>query len=142
MAVLQLVLPNAAPMLAAGAVAGLQRGQTTQEPPPVIVPAILAHRSLFSPSSASAASAAPPDPLNGTIIAGVMQRGRMRVGVVQGANGRIRYVVPGAMVAGWRLVALAQGTARLAQGSQHLEVAYGAHATAPAPQAAQSKPEE
>ena len=142
MAALQLALPGGITLPADGAAARLGNTVAQTDPPLVSAPAILARNPLFSPSGASMAATAPPDPLNGAIIAGVMQRGRVRVAVVQLGNGRIAYLGLGGLVSGWRLVALNPGGARLAKGPrEHLEVAYGAHATSPGPKNAQDKPE-
>lgn len=113
------------------------------DPPPVFVPGALVAGNLFAPVTrpSTAASAAPPDPLGGAVIVGVVQHGTQRLALIQGPGAALHYVASGGSVAGWRLVTLGPADALLRRGRDHLDLAYGAHSVAPAaPQSADKTP--
>lgn len=138
----QIVLAALAPAAEFPPVARVARiggGPLPADPPPVTIPASLAGGSLFAPIpgvSGSKTGAAPPDPLGGVVIAGVVQRGRTRLALVSAPGGALHYVAPGGLVAGWRLAALGPHSALLTRGSDHLDLAYGAHAVVAPPSSA------
>jgi hypothetical protein len=126
MAVLQLAFPERIELPPGGSVARIDLAAQ----PMVTVPAQLATRDLFTPPAKTDRPDGPSDPLDGAVIAGVVQKGRLRLGIVHLASGAVRYVAVGGAVAGWRLASLDQAQARLTRGhGQHLRVAYGAHPT-------------
>ncbi len=130
MAVVQMALPERIDLPAGGAVTQIGAVAVPDAPPMVIAPPLLAGRDLFAPPAIRGGPDSAGDPLGGAVIAGVIQKGRLRLGVVQQANGHLRYVAVGGDVAGWRLAALDQGEARLTHGpGQNLLVAYGMHAS-------------
>lgn len=131
MVAVQLALPADTALPAAGSVARLGDAPPPADPAQVAVPQVLADGAPFAPV-AHAGSSAQPDPLNGSAIAGVVQRGKARLALVQGPDRAFRYVAPGADIAGWRLVALGPQSARLQRGEQHIDLPYGARAIAPA----------
>lgn len=139
--------------LAASAPAGAQLPQVARiarveerplppDPRAVTIPPNLAGASLFAPIPGTAggpARAAPPDPLGGVVIAGVVERGKARLALVTGPGGAMHYVPPGGTVAGWRLAALGPRSALLIRGKNRLDLAYGAHpVVAPPPSATDS----
>ena len=133
----QVLAPASADLPNVAMVARFGAGAPPVEPAPVFVPAALSAQPLFSPVSTAAPGSAgappPPDPLGGAVIAGVVQRGTVRLALVQGPGTKLRYVAPGGRIAGWRLVTLGPGEARLSRGHDHLDLAYGAHAVLAAP---------
>jgi hypothetical protein len=143
MAVAQLALPERIALPPGGAVARIGLTPLPAAPPPVVAPPLLASRDLFAPPAKRSGAAGATDPLGGAVIAGVVQQGRLRVGVVQQASGKVRYIGVGGTIAGWRLAALGQTDARLTHGpGQNLVVAYGQHPSPPttpnSPQTAES----
>lgn len=92
---------------------------------PVAVPAGVAQRSIFAPNGAGT-SAAPADPLGGTIFAGAVRIGRVTYAVVQPPGQAVRNVPPGGVVAGWRLDAIAADGVRLSRGAEHVQTPFGA----------------
>lgn len=126
----QLALPHAVSLPPGGTVAMLATGHAPPPPARIGVPAILAVRPLFAPVVQAAANA-PIDPLGGAVIAGSVSRGGATFALVQMPGGVIRTVAPGAVIAGWRLVALTPAGAQLVRAGNSLFVAYGAHAVAP-----------
>jgi hypothetical protein len=132
MAVVQLAWPERIALPPGGTIARIELAPLPAAPPPVIVPPLLARRDLFAPPAKRGGPDSATDPLDGAVIAGVVQRGRLRLGVVQQAGGRVRYVAVGGAIAGWRLAALDQAGARLTHGpGQNLLVTYGLHASLP-----------
>lgn len=127
MAVVQLAWPERIALPPGGAVARLGPAALPAAPPLVVAPPLLASRDLFAPPARRAGSDGPSDPLAGAVIAGVVQHGRVRLGVVQLPGGHLRYVALGGAIAGWRLAALDQGEARLTRGGQSLHAPYGMH---------------
>jgi hypothetical protein len=143
MAVVQLALPERIALPPGGAVARIGLTALPEAPPPVLAPPLLASRDLFAPPLKRGGPEGATDPLGGAVIAGVVQQGRLRVGVVQQASGQVRYVGIGGAIAGWRLAALDQTEARLTHGpGQNLVVTYGQHPsppkTPPSPQTPES----
>lgn len=137
--VLATLFPATADLAAPAPAARLGAGPLPADPPPVTVPASLSGGSLFAPIpgvSGAAAGAAPPDPLGGMVIAGVVQRGRARLALVSGPGGTLRYVAPGGAIAGWRIAALGPHSALLTRGKDHLDLAYGAHPVVAPPSSA------
>ena len=129
-AAVQVMLPHANPL----PVGGDAPRQTRLAPPPqvplVSVPAALAVRALFTPPTGPGTAAAPTSVLGGAVIAGTVQRGRGRLAVVQETSGRVRYVPPGGMIAGWRIIGLSANGVRLSRGTDQITAAYGAPPTA------------
>ncbi len=129
MAVMQLAWPERIDLPPGGAVARVGVLALPDAPPVVIAP-LPASRDLFAPPARRGISNAAGDPLDGAVIAGVMQQGLLRLGIVRQANGQVRYVGVGGAVGGWRLAALDQAAARLTDGpGQSLLVPYGMHAS-------------
>jgi hypothetical protein len=100
-----------------------------------MAPQLLASRDPFAPVAAKSGAAgqtAPADPLGGAVIAGVVQNGRQRLGVIQRTDGSVRFLALGGTLAGWRLAALTPLGARLTRGRQQtLLAAYGTHPSPP-----------
>ena len=131
-AALQLVLPQRIELPPGGSVARVRLAALPSAPPVVIAPPLLASRDLFAPPARRGGPDSAGDPLGGAVIAGVVQKGRLRLGVVQQAGGQVRYVAVGGEVSGWRLAALDHAEARLTQGlGQNLVVPYGSHPPPP-----------
>jgi len=129
MAAVQLAWPGRIELPSGGSVARTGVAPLPDAPAAVIAPALLASRDLFAPPAKLAGADGPSDPLDGAVIAGVVQKGRLRLGIVQQVDGRVRYVAVGGAIAGWRLAALDQAGARLTHGhGPTLIVAYGMHA--------------
>jgi hypothetical protein len=132
MAVVQLALPERIALPPGGAVARIGLTAVPEAPPPVFAPPLLASRDLFAPPAKRGGSAGATDPLGGAVIAGVVQQGRLRVGVVEQPGGKVRYIGVGGAIAGWRLAALDQTAARLTRGpGRKLVVTYGQHPSPP-----------
>lgn len=132
MAVVQLAWPERIALPPGGAVARIGLTPLPDAPPVVFAPPALASRDLFAPPARRAGADGPSDPLGGAVIAGVVQKGRLRLAVVQQAGGQVRYVAVGGAIAGWRLAALRQGAARLTRGpGQTLDIVYGMRAAPP-----------
>jgi hypothetical protein len=128
MAVVQLALPERIALPPGGTVARIAISALPDPPAAVLAPPLLASRDLFAPPAKSDVS----DPLDGAVIAGVVQKGRLRLAVVQQASGQVRYIGIGGAIAGWRLAALDQAAARLTHGpGQSMLVTYGLHASLP-----------
>jgi hypothetical protein len=133
LAAVQLALPSRVELPPVAGIARVTGGAMPPDPPPVLPSGALATQSLFAPTgAATGAATAPPDPLNGAVIAGVVQRGSQRLALVQGPGAALHYVAPGGTVAGWRLIALGPASALLRRGHDHLDLAYGAHPVSPA----------
>ena len=106
----------------------------------VAMPPFSPSRSAADDAPTSAAPAAPPPLLVGT-IAGPRDGG---VALVRGSDGETKVVTPGMAIEGWTLTAVADGQAVLRQGDRVETVAFdlsnrpadAADATAPADQAA------
>ena len=137
MAVVQMASPEHIALPPAGTVARIALAPLPGAPPVVIAPPLLASRNMFAAPVKRGGPDSANDPLDGAIIAGVVQQGRLRVGVVQqasgpGGPGKVRYVGIGGTIAGWRLAALDQSQARLTHGpAQSLIVTYGLHPLPP-----------
>jgi hypothetical protein len=128
MAVVQLALPERIALPPGGAVARIALTALPEAPPVVFAPPLLASRELFAPPLKQGGPDSATDPLGGALIAGVIQKGRLRLAVVQQAGGQLRYVGIGGTIAGWRLASLDQTGARLMHGpGQNLVVTYGVH---------------
>lgn len=136
-AAIQLAIPGHIDLPTGGVPARLGQSPPAPLPLVVLVPAAMIARDPFAPVSgkagpAGAASAPPPDPLRGAVISGVVQRGRLRAGVVLLPDGTVRDLPIGGTLAGWRLDALTPAGARLTRGRHRiLLAAYGAHTTPP-----------
>ncbi len=142
--VLAAMAPATADLAPVAGIARVGSGALPADPPPASIPASLAGGTLFAPVagvSGASAKAAPPDPLGGMVIAGVVQRGHSRMALVTAPGGAARYVVPGGLIAGWRLAALGPGSARLVRGREHLDLAYGAHAVVAPPSSSSDQSE-
>ena len=143
MAVLQVASPQRIDLPPGGPVARVGVAALPDAPPTVIVPPVLAARDLFAPSAKAGGATGPADPLNGAVIAGVVQQGPRRVGIVQQTGGKLRYVAVGGAIAGWRLAALNPAEARLTRGpGQNLLVPYGTHAAPPTASSTPAKTED
>ena len=141
-ALAQLALPDTRTVPPAGAVS---RGMVATMPTTAAAvesPQILARRNLFSPSGTSGSVQAPPDPLNGVVIAGTVQQRSLRYALVQLADGRITKIAPGATLVGWRLIQLLPGSARLMRGQAVITVNYGQHPVPPTSPTAHSQSED
>ncbi|WP_420383918.1 hypothetical protein [Novosphingobium sp.] len=127
----QLALPGHVDLATGGLPARI--GVTLPPEPPLVVlpPAILIAHDPFVPVAVRAPEARPappPDPLGGAVIAGVVQEGRRRVGVVQRADGMVRHLAVGDRLAGWRIDALTPGGADLSRGRHRIiALPYGTH---------------
>ena len=137
MAVVQLALPERIELPPGGSVARIGAVAAPATPPAVIALPLLASRDLFALPARRSDPDGVGDPLSGAVIAGVVQNGRLRLGVIQQTGGQVRYVGVGGNVAGWRLAALDRAAARLTRGpGQNLLVPYGLHPTLPGAAAA------
>lgn len=136
----QLALPAARSLPANGAVA--QGAATFAVAPEPWVPPVPGARALFTPVLGGATGEAASGPLGGAIVAGAMQRGRLRVAVVQMPAGAVRYVPPGGAVGGWRVETIGLAQVRLRRGREHLDIAYGMPAGPARPSSTTPKPED
>ncbi len=144
---MQLAIPSHIDLPVGGTPARIGETAPATMPPVVVTPPVIASRDPFSPvanqpgAGATAPAPPPPDPLGGAIIAGVVQRGQLRLAVVQRANGAVRYLAIGGQLAGWRLDALTPFGPRLSRGRHRiLTPAYGAHPSPPPISGAPGKP--
>ncbi len=145
-AVVQLAAPERVDLPPGGLPARI--GQTTAPVPPgpVPVPPAITARDPFLPISnkpppPKPPPPPPPDPLRDAVIAGVVEQGGKRLGVVQYPNGAVGSIAVGGQLAGWRLDALTAADAHLSRGRHRkLVVAYGMHPSPPLPRHARGKP--
>jgi hypothetical protein len=133
MAALQLALPSPIDLPPADSVARVGIGPLPADPAPVFIPASLTDGGLFAPVAGAPGAAAATDPLGGVTIAGVVQKGRMRLALVVGPGTTMHYVAAGGQIAGWRLVSLGQSGALLRRAGDHIDLAYGAHPVSAGP---------
>lgn len=136
-AAVQLFVPGRVELPPAGLPARIAQPAMPVPPAPVSIPAAIATRDPFAPITAKPEAPKPPpppppDPLRGAVIAGVVEQGKVRLGVVQFPNGGVGSLAVGGTLAGWRLVALTPFDARLSRGRHRdLVVAYGMHPSPP-----------
>lgn len=133
LAAAQLALPSHIDLPPAASVARVSVGPLSVDPAPVFIPGTLVGGWLFSPVAAGSGGTAASDPLGGVTIAGVVQKGPLRLALVIGPGTTMHYVATGGLVAGWRLVSLGQNGALLRRGADHIDLAYGAHPVPPGP---------
>ena len=130
MAAVQLAMPERIGLPPGGSVARIGAVAPPATPTEVIAPSLPASRDPFALPAPRGGPDDAGDPLGGAVIAGVVQKGRLRLGVIQQTGGQVRYVAVGGDVAGWRLAALDGAAARLTHGPGHnLLVPYGLHPT-------------
>lgn len=94
-------------------------------------PAPILARPLFAPRlSMIGTGQGPTQVLGGASVAGTMAiRGRT-VAIVRRADGSVRYLSPGGVIDGWRLVGLTSSGARFQKGAERLELPFGAASVA------------
>ena len=124
-AVAQLLLPRDVALPPAGAVGRRLHPALPADAGGVGIPAVLAGRALFSPRLSVDATQAPTDPLGGAVFAGTVQQGGRRLAVVQLPQGRLTYLAPGGVIAGWRLAQLLPAGVRLVRGAEVITVNFG-----------------
>ncbi len=108
--------------------------------PPVLVPAILTARDVFTPPpppGTIAAVTGPTAPLGGATVAGTVAVRRRAVVVLTLPGGATRYLPRGGTVGGWVLIGFDNAGARFARDGKTITIAYGA--AAPAPPAAETE---
>lgn len=95
---------------------------------PVSAARVIVDRPIFSPRRSTSqvqGGQAAAAILDGATIGGTVRIGNRRYGVVRYADGRIQNVGVGALVSGWRLVALGPDSAQFARGGERLTLPYG-----------------
>lgn len=128
----QLLVPDEVALPAFVPGQGARAAANIGAPPPVIVASVVMARVLFAPGRAAAsgasvsAGAAPPDPLGGASVAGVVRVGTRGYAVVQYGGGRTARVPVGGSVAGWRLAAIGADGVTLRRGAARMLVPFGA----------------
>jgi hypothetical protein len=108
------------------------------------VPSILLENSIFSPGRTAngAAGDNAQAPLGGAVVAGAVSvRGRSYV-IMQAPDGRVVRLAIGSVYKGWRLRALTGDGAVFDQGSQKLNLNFGAGAIQGPPQSAEYEEEQ